>query len=1061
MDYKQAVEAAMVHGVEYNQPMNSRENGYILPADQQGGPPTAPLAAVPNIHNKMPSMPQAAYPEQREPEPNPHHQSTMDPHHQAAMDPNHQAAMDPNHQGTIDPSTAPGMEQPNPNLNTGMNSNPNVPMDSDPNLNSSMEGATEEKHLPEAGMEEGNMMAPYDGAEEDENDAPHNLFDTKSSNPILVRGSWQWMCNQCPKSYTSKSNLIAHLLDHCGIKPHMCLACGKSFKQVAHLNTHRVIHTGRRKHICPICGRGFNQRVHLKRHMVTHNINVACTCELCGRKFAFPSELQFHHKKVHRKRAGPPKKNSRSPSNDGDNLQHFNASATMHPMMASQGQMMGPGGGVKRQGRYANIPQGTQYMPTGRRRTKAMKAQAVAQMHAAYGKMPVGPGPGRGPSNDHIPISPGDHMPHGSSHMSPRNDRTPPRHPQMSPRNDRMSPRSDPNAQGDDQMYSKNDRTPPRGDHMPQRQDSVSSRSSAMSPGGHDHMRQPFSHGGSQSPRGSENGPHDDGLLPAELFQPELVHPDAGKAVLQPDAMETLRFHPARNRPGTQRFRNRAPNNQPQRKSVKKKGAPLKPELTCTECGRQFAFPFELRDHLARHRDVRPYVCTECGHQFFKEHHLKQHQLIHTGLKPFRCHICDRAFALKANMLRHAKLHVNNRQHKCQVCDKSFSQKQTLSNHMVVHKDEKPFSCNICGKKFSRKVNLDSHVYLHFGNKPFKCSICGSKYNNKGNLKRHVKNKHGLDADLQSDGEKEENENGENADESQQVDDDEGRVDLDSSGEVPGDVEADVSQVPSEGDGSTEEQVPPAPQPNFSETPQPLAAAAGQQPSYDSSNQEDYEEEPAQPVKHQQTYEQPPQPSSTQQHFNDHPRPVSQSSYEEPERPLSQRHYSEADEAPAPAPAQQDYVNPEHPRRQSYGDQEQTRTPESYGNSEYIRQPSYPSHERLAIPEAYRTPEHAHPQPPFPDHDQAINHRNYVGREPPRQPLVYTDHHRPTNLDSYVPRDPVGPVGGRDSYPPYHAQAAYPRHGYHHVERFKIEQGEAMAPQNPMQLMHSNMGLPM
>lgn len=1042
MDYK-AVEAAMAQGSEFNPnlPVTPRENGFILPAEQGGAPPPGP--PLPNIHDKLPTVPQAHYPDPREPESSTNHQGVMDPTigvPSANADPNSSARMDAN-----------------PNLDASMNSNPSGSgMGSEPSLNSSLDASLEAKHMPETGMDDGNVM-PYEEGEEEDGNPPPNLFDTKSSNPILVRGSWQWMCNQCPKSYTSKSNLIAHLLDHCGIKPHMCLACGKSFKQVAHLNTHRVIHTGRRKHICPICGRGFNQRVHLKRHMVTHNINVACTCELCGRKFAFPSELQFHHKKVHRKRSGPPKKHNRGSNSDVDNLQHFNASATMHPMIASQGQMVGHPPPGRKQGRY---PAGMQYMPATRRR-RGTKQNGPPHMQAGYPNLPPHHG-GRGPSNDHLSMSPshmtgaGDHMPHGSNHMSPRSDRTPPRNHQVSPRSDRMSPRSEHNQQGDDQLYPRRDRTPPRSVHMPQRQDSVSSRNSQMSPG-HDQMRQSYGHssGSSQSPRGSDHGPHDDGLLPAELFQPELVHPDAGKAVLQPDAMETLRFQPTKSR--HQRFRHRAPNQHPERKSAKKKGAPLKSELTCSECGRQFAFPFELRDHIARHRDVRPHVCTECGHQFFKEHHLKQHQLIHSGLKPFTCSICGRAFALKANMLRHTKLHVNNRQYKCQVCDKSFSQKQTLSNHMVIHKDEKPFTCTICGKKFSRKVNLDSHVYLHYGNKPFKCSICGSKYNNKGNLKRHVKNKHGLDADLQSDGEKEEHEDTENVELDHQEVDEEVGDELDTS-VVSAGGGADAPQDQSEnGDDeeeeeSSEEQEAASTQPSYPEAPQHTDTQQNyKEPhqAHHAPNQKDFEDD--QPLKTPQSYE-TPQTSTTQQHYSDHSRPVSHSSYEEPERPLSQRHYSEQEEAPN---QQHEYVHREHARRQSYGEQEPpSRTPENYGNSEYIQQPAYPGHERI-MPEPYRTPEPTHTQPSYPEQEHAVNSR-YGNREAPRQPLGYHDPHRPASLEGYVPREP-----GREGYPtPYHAQAAYQRHGYHHVERFKIEQGEVMAPQNSM-LMHPNLGLPM
>ncbi len=36
-------------------------------------------------------------------------------------------------------------------------------------------------------------------------------------------GSKRWQCLQCDKSYTTKHNLMTHMLGHNGIKPHCCL----------------------------------------------------------------------------------------------------------------------------------------------------------------------------------------------------------------------------------------------------------------------------------------------------------------------------------------------------------------------------------------------------------------------------------------------------------------------------------------------------------------------------------------------------------------------------------------------------------------------------------------------------------------------------------------------------------------------------------------------------------------------------------------------------------------------------------------------------------------------
>ncbi len=66
-------------------------------------------------------------------------------------------------------------------------------------------------------------------------------------------GQKRWKCRMCEKSYTSKYNLITHILGHNGIKPHECNLCGKLFKQLSHLHTHMLTHQGTRPHKCQVC----------------------------------------------------------------------------------------------------------------------------------------------------------------------------------------------------------------------------------------------------------------------------------------------------------------------------------------------------------------------------------------------------------------------------------------------------------------------------------------------------------------------------------------------------------------------------------------------------------------------------------------------------------------------------------------------------------------------------------------------------------------------------------------------------------------------------------------
>lgn len=107
----------------------------------------------------------------------------------------------------------------------------------------------------------------------------------------------RWVCHLCPKGYTTKHNLVTHVLDHRGIKPHLCMLCGKYFKQLSHLNTHMLTHDNLRPFVCKICNKAFTQVSHLKRHQSVHMESKPHVCDTCGRGFAYPSELKLHKEK--------------------------------------------------------------------------------------------------------------------------------------------------------------------------------------------------------------------------------------------------------------------------------------------------------------------------------------------------------------------------------------------------------------------------------------------------------------------------------------------------------------------------------------------------------------------------------------------------------------------------------------------------------------------------------------------------------------------------------------------------------------------------------------------
>ena len=114
---------------------------------------------------------------------------------------------------------------------------------------------------------------------------------------VLVNGQRRWQCLLCPKIYSSKHNLVTHILGHSGIKPHACPVCGKLFKQSSHLQTHALTHTNVKPYSCQVCSRMFTQASHVKRHMAVHMEQRPHVCDLCDRGFVYPSELKAHREK--------------------------------------------------------------------------------------------------------------------------------------------------------------------------------------------------------------------------------------------------------------------------------------------------------------------------------------------------------------------------------------------------------------------------------------------------------------------------------------------------------------------------------------------------------------------------------------------------------------------------------------------------------------------------------------------------------------------------------------------------------------------------------------------
>eukprot|EP00850_Spirogloea_muscicola_P025181 SM002393S08021 [mRNA] locus=s2393:46:1758:- [translate_table: standard] len=106
-------------------------------------------------------------------------------------------------------------------------------------------------------------------------------------------------------------------------------------------------------------------------------------------------------------------------------------------------------------------------------------------------------------------------------------------------------------------------------------------------------------------------------------------------------------------------------------------------------CGRHFATPGNLRDHL-------------------NEHSLED---------------CQQQFPSKQLLCRHVKKH--ERAHACPYdgCNMRFAFRERLMVHQRTHSDERPLLCpwEGCGKSFKWNNSLHGHMRTHTGEKPFQC----------------------------------------------------------------------------------------------------------------------------------------------------------------------------------------------------------------------------------------------------------------------------------------------------------------------------------------------------
>nr|KAG5698934.1 hypothetical protein BaRGS_024855 [Batillaria attramentaria] len=596
----------------------------------------------------------------------------------------------------------------------------------------------------------------------------------------------EYKCDQCPKSFQWKSNLVRHQVTHDEDRRYPCENCDKIFTDPSNLQRHiRSQHVGARCHACTECGKTFATSSGLKQHQHIHSSVKPFQCEVCLKAYTQFSNL-CRHKRMHAdcrqqikcKDCGQAFSTVTSLSKhkrfcEGalrSGMRLCYSQDKLSPMALSPGSQAPPHFNPAYM--YGPRPPFPFFPPLG----SAFPVLQSALPHGMLGGAPLSPSAvPLGASSLMDKVSP-------DSRTSPSMDKEFRNHKRQLYQDDDMS-------DGDLDMGSVSEEDEER--------ELSPSKRQKLEPG----EIRPRS---SFSPRRRQESP-----MKLPLTKSMMPHSSASSPP-QPDAPSTSGDMPFDLSKPVKKQEPKSPSPRPDHRTPSPKSTPTKDDLPLdlSKKAAPEVFPVETPRKTHIYGEMRSPVVPEPKYPFptsvpypfpspaslvesmlrlDKEKHTQSHLLQQDlakfmafprypipglppafgGMNPLSMLRPDMDKGLTSPLLKMDKSPVggahttNNPSHvfpysspsggaggnnklkeryACKFCGKIFPRSANLTRHLRTHTGEQPYKCKYCERSFSISSNLQRHVRnIHNKEKPFRCPLCERSFGQQTNLDRHLK----------------------------------------------------------------------------------------------------------------------------------------------------------------------------------------------------------------------------------------------------------------------------------------------------------------------------------